>query len=176
MTSFGRRSGPLSVCLRPVTPADLPELFRFQSDPDGARMAAVIPRESQSFFSHWERVLADPSTVARAITLDSVLVGDISCFNMEGFDSVGYWIARDYWGRGIATCALALLIDEVRKRPLHARAARHNVASIRVLQRCGFVLTGYQHSPATERFLECEEAVLVLHESGDSMRPAREAS
>ncbi len=173
MTSFGRRSGPLSVCLRPVTPVDLPELFRFQSDPDGARMAAVVPRDSQSFYSHWEKILVDPSIVARAITLDSVLVGDITCFNMDGLDSVGYWIARDYWGRGIATRALDLLLQEVRKRPLHARAARHNVASIRVLEHGGFVLTGYQHSPATERFLECEEAVLVLHESGESMNPPR---
>lgn len=165
-----------TVRLRPVTPADLPELFRFQTDPDGARMAAVVPRDSQSFFSHWGKILVDPSIVARAITLDSVLVGDISCFNMEGLDSVGYWIARPYWGRGIATRALAMLLQEVRKRPLHARAARHNLASIRVLQRCGFVLTGYQHSPATERFLECEEAVLVLHELGDPMSPLHASS
>ncbi|MCC6227813.1 MAG: GNAT family N-acetyltransferase [Phycisphaerales bacterium] len=164
MSSFERRSSPLPVHLRPITTADLPELFRFQSDPDGARMAAVIPRDSQSFLSHWEKILADPSIIARAITLDSVLVGQISCFSMDGLDSVGYWIASEHWGRGIATRALALLLHEVRKRPLHARAARHNVASIRVLQRCGFVLTGYQHSPATERFLECEEAVLVLSE------------
>lgn len=162
-----------AVRLRPVTPADLPELFRIQSDPDGARMAAVIPRDSQTFFSHWERALADSSIVARAITLDSVLVGQISCFSMDGLDSVGYWIARDYWSRGIATRALALFLREVRKRPLHARAARHNVASIRVLQRCGFVLTGYQHSPATERFLECEEAVLVLPAEYDSRNPLR---
>ncbi len=112
-----------TVRLRPVTPADLPELFCFQSDPDGARMAAVIPRDSQTFFSHWERALADSSIVARAITLDSVLVGQISCFSMDGLDSVGYWIARDYWSRGIATRALALFLREVRKRPLHARAA-----------------------------------------------------
>lgn len=136
-------------------------------------MAAVVPRDSPSFFSHWEKILVDPSVVARAITLDSVLVGHISSFNMDGLDSVGYWIARDYWGRGIATRALALFLQEVRKRPLHARAARHNVASIRVLQRCGFVLTGYQHSPATDRFLECEEAVLVLPAECDLTNPPR---
>jgi RimJ/RimL family protein N-acetyltransferase len=162
-----------AVRLRDVTSADLPELFRFQSDADGARMAAVIPRDSQSFFSHWGKVLVDPSIVARAITLDAVLVGQISCFSMDGLDSVGYWIARDYWSRGIATRDLDLLLQEVRKRPLHARVARHNVASIRVLQRCGFVLTGYPRSPATERFLECEETVLVLPAEYDSTNPLR---
>ncbi len=164
MTSFGRRSSPIPVRLRPVTPADLSDLFRFQCDADGARMAAVVPRDSQSFASHWEKALIDRTIVARAITLDDVLVGHISCFNMDGLDSVGYWIARDYWGCGIATRALALFLQEVRKRPLHARVARHNAASIRVLERCGFVLTGYEHAPATERFLECEEAVFVLSE------------
>lgn len=162
-----------AVRLRPVTPPDLPDLYRFQSDPDGARMAAVVPRDSSSFYSLWEKILIDPSIVARAITLDSVLVGRISSFNMDGLDSVGYWIARDYWGRGIATRALALFLQEVRKRPLHARAARQNVASIRVLQRCGFVLTGFQHSPATERFLECEEAVFVLPAECDLTNPPR---
>ncbi|MBL8759824.1 MAG: GNAT family N-acetyltransferase [Phycisphaerae bacterium] len=162
MSSCGRRSISLSVRLRPVAQADLPELFEFQRDPEGAQMAAVVPRDHPSFLSHWEKVLNDPSVVARAITVEGVLVGDISCFSIDAADFVGYSVAREHRGRGIATRALSLLLQEVAKRPLHARAARHNLASIRVLERCGFVLVGYEHSPATERFLACEEALLVL--------------
>jgi RimJ/RimL family protein N-acetyltransferase len=81
---------------------------------------------------------------------------------MDGQDAVGYWIAREHWGRGIATRALGLLLEEVAIRPLHARAARTNAASIRVLERCGFRVTGYEHSPETERYPACEEAVLLL--------------
>lgn len=150
------------VAVRSLRSADLPELYRQQADQEGARMAAVVPRDAASFDSHWEKIMQDPSVVALAIECDGELVGQISCFKMDGVDSVGYSIAREHWGRGIATRALALLLGQVATRPLHARVARHNVASIRVLQRCGFVLTGYEHAPATERYLECEEAVLVL--------------
>ena len=48
------------------------------------------------------------------------------------------------------------------KRPLHARAARSNAGSIRVLEKCGFVLTGFEWSEETERFPACEEAIFVL--------------
>ena len=141
---------------------DLPTLFRFQTDAESNRLAAVIPRDAEAFFAIWEKIFRDPAVVARAIEADGELVGSISVFKMDGQDAVGYWIAKEWWGRGIATRALGLLLKEVAIRPLHARAARSNGASIRVLERCGFVVTGYQHSGATERYLACEEAVLIL--------------
>ena len=49
-----------------------------------------------------------------------------------------YWIARRHWGRGLATRALGLLLEEVRERPLHATVAAHNAASAAVLERHGF--------------------------------------
>ena len=75
---------------------------------------------------------------------------------------MGYWIAREHWGRGIATRALSLMLRLVAIRPLHARVARHNGASIRVLQRHGFSLARYEWSPGDDRYIECEEAVLIL--------------
>ena len=54
------------------------------------------------------------------------------------------------------------MLDEVKERPIHARVARDNVASIEVLERHGFVVIGYVYAPETERFLACEEAVLRL--------------
>ena len=80
---------------------------------------------------------------------------------MDGQNAVGYWIAEHYWGRGIASRALALLLEEVTIRPLTAPVAKHNHASIRVLERCGFMITGYQ-TLCDDRFPECEEAVLTL--------------
>lgn len=150
------------VQLRDVEPGDLPTLFQHQSDPEANLIAVVHAREERAFYAHWEEVLADRTVIAKAILVEGTVVGRIDCFKMEGQDAVGYWIAREYWGRGIATRALELLLQQVAIRPLHARAARSNIASIRVLERCGFVLTGYQVSLATDRFPACEEAVLVL--------------
>lgn len=156
------RAAVESVGLREVATSDLPKLFEFQRDPESNRMAAVKPRSEEEFRKCWDAILADRGGLVRAITADGVLVGHISCFNMDGMDAVGYWIAREHWGRGIATRALSRFLELVPVRPLHARAARHNAASIRVLERCGFRITGYRVSPATERYLACEEAELVL--------------
>ncbi len=150
------------VQLRDVEPEDLPTLFQQQRDPEANRMAVANARDERAFNEHWAEILGDPTVVARAILADGCLVGDINCFKSDGQDCVGYWIAREHWGRGIATRALALLLEEVATRPLHARIARTNVASLRVLEHCGFVVTGYQLTPASDRFPECEEASLVL--------------
>ncbi len=125
-------------------------------------MAVVNPRSREAFDAHWQGVLKDPTIIARAITLDATLVGNISRVHRDGRDYVGYWIARSHWGQGIATRALTLLLREVTTRPLHAKAASSNLASIRVLQRCGFVITGQHFAPATDRFPACEETVFVL--------------
>lgn len=151
-----------SVRLRPVQPGDLPRMYDLQLDPESNRMAVTIPRTREAFDSHWAKVLGDPGNITRVILVGEELVGSISCFPMDGQDHVGYWIDRAYWGMGIASKALHLLLQEVVKRPLVAAAATSNGASLRVLQKCGFIVERVRLSPANDRFPECEEAVLVL--------------
>lgn len=150
------------VSLRPVTPEDLSTIFAYQLEPESNRMAVTRPRDRETFTAHWNESLSDPKVVARAITVKGVLVGHIACFVMDGRDTVGYWIDRAHWGRGYATEALGQFLGIVTRRPLHARAARSNAGSVRVLEKCGFVLTGYEWSEETERFPACEEAIFVL--------------
>lgn len=151
-----------SVRLRPVQPGDLPRMYDLQLDPESNRMAVTIPRTRKAFDSHWANVLGDPGNITRVILVGEELVGSISCFPMDGQDHVGYWIDRAFWGKGIASHALRLLLREVTKRPLIAAAANSNGASLRVLQKCGFVVERIRLSPASDRFPECEEAILVL--------------
>lgn len=155
---------PPAVHLRPVTLADIPTLYQFQLDPESNDLAAVNPRDLPTFEAIWTKILTEPGSrvIPRAIIADGVLVGSINIFQREGQDFVGYWIDRPHWGKGIASRALALLLAEPTPRPLHAQAARHNPASIRVLTRNGFTITRYEHGPASERFRECEVAVLIL--------------
>ena len=150
------------VRLRPVQPGDLPRMYDLQLDPESNRMAVTIPRTREAFDSHWAKALDDPRNIVWVILVGEELVGTISCFPMDGQDHVGYWIDRAYWGMGIASHALHLLLREVTKRPLVAAAATSNGASLRVLQKCGFVVERVRLSPASDRFPECEEAILVL--------------
>jgi RimJ/RimL family protein N-acetyltransferase len=150
------------VSLRPVQPANLTRMYELQLDPESNRMAGTIARTKEVFDSHWAKSLDDPNIDARVILLGEETVGFISCFPREGQDHVGYWIDRVHWGRGIASRALHLLLRAVAKRPLVATAATSNAASLRVLQKGGFVIEQIRLAPADERHPECEEAVLVL--------------
>src|SRR5690606_32319015 len=55
---------------------------------------------------------------------------------------IGYWIGKPYWGRGVATGALMLLVRELFQTTdaerLQAWVYADNVASMRVLEKAGF--------------------------------------
>jgi RimJ/RimL family protein N-acetyltransferase len=150
------------VRLRTVEQNDLPRMCQMQLDPESNRMAVTIPRSAEEFEAHWANVMRDSSVTAKAILLGVALVGYISCFGRDGQVHVGYWISREHWGKGIASRALELLLLEVPTRPLYAHVATSNGASLRVLQKCGFIVERVGVSPATDRWPECEEAILVL--------------
>lgn len=128
--------GPIS--LRQVEPADLPVFYDHQRDPVAHRMAAFPPRDRDAFMTHWKTVLADESVIVRTIIVDTEVVGNVVCYEHSGRRLVGYWIGRTFWGRGIASRALAAFVSEIPTRPLHAYVAAKNRASIRVLEKCGF--------------------------------------
>ncbi len=155
---------PPAVVLRPVTRADLGALYEFQREAEGAALAGVNPRSLEDFNAVWDKILAGPpvseGAVARAIIADNALAGSIGYFRQEETDFIGYWISRANWGRGIASRAVGLMLGEISVRPLFARVASHNAASLRVLSKNGFVEVSRRQSPGTERYHACEEVTL----------------
>jgi RimJ/RimL family protein N-acetyltransferase len=135
--------GPSLVRLRAVEDADLSIFLTHQDDPIAAAMAAFATRDPQAFLEHWAEIRADPAVVTRTITVGDAVVGDIVCWvEAPGRREVGYWIGREHWGRGYATAALRLLLEDVPDRPIEARVAEHNARSRRVLEHCGFLRVG----------------------------------
>jgi RimJ/RimL family protein N-acetyltransferase len=130
--------------LREVVEADLAVFYEHQRDPQAAAMAAFPPRDRDAFMAHWAKTLANDSVLRRTVVFDGEVAGHIGCWEADGRLIVGYWIGREFWGRGLATRALAELLGMVDARPLHAYVAKGNVASIRVLEKCGFVEIGEQ--------------------------------
>ncbi|MDQ3708653.1 MAG: GNAT family N-acetyltransferase [Actinomycetota bacterium] len=153
------------VALRPLTASDLDEVFEQMRDPTAVWMAAFTPEDPgdrAAFDRRMRRILDDPQTNASAITADGVLVGSISTFpSDEGLPEVTYWIARSHWGQGIAGRALQLMLDQT-DRPLLARAASDNAASLRSLERIGFRQIGTNRDFAPGRGAEVEETLLRL--------------
>lgn len=132
----------MDVSLRAVLDEDLPLLHAYQCEPEALAMAAFPSRERAAFDAHWAKIRADAANVTRAVVVDGVVAGNVVSWPADGRRLVGYWIGQAYWGRGVATRALAALLDEVTERPLYAHVAAHNAASVRVLEKCGFVRTG----------------------------------
>ena len=150
------------VRLRKVRQADLPILFEHQRDPVAARLAAFPSREWDAFQAHWARILADPKVAARAILFEGQVAGNLVSWELAGETLVGYWIGRGYWGKGVASRALSLFLRQVKTRPLFAHVAKSNLASIRVLEKCGFLICA-EDSTEREKLIDgVEEIVLKL--------------
>ncbi len=153
------------IQLRHVEETDLQIFFENQLDPEANQMAAFTakdPTDRSAFDAHWAKIMADESIMIRTILLDGVVAGSILSHGWFGELEVSYWIGREFWGQGIATQALQLFLGEQRERPLYARAVHDNYASLRVLEKCGFVVDGQDVGFANARGIEVAEVILKL--------------
>lgn len=106
-------------------------------------MAAFPSRPHDVFMAHWKKILAgQDGAINRTVLYQGQVTGNIGCWEQDGESKVAYWLGKEFWSRGIASAALGLFLREVTVRPLHARVVKHNIGSIRVLQKCGFTISG----------------------------------
>jgi len=165
-------SGPTSeVALRAVTEGDLVTFFKQQQDPVARWMVAFTPKDATdwaAFAAKWAKILGNEAGAARTIVCGGQPAGNLLSFvaPWSGQREVSYWIGREYWGQGVATKALTAFIELLADRPLYARAAADNIASIRVLEKCGFIPIGRDRGFAEARGEEIEEVILELRADG----------
>lgn len=124
--------------LRGVTEGDLDAFYEHQADPEGAVMVGFPSRTREAHIEHWHRNLAREDNISRTIAVDCAVAGHVVSWESDARRWVGYWIGREFWGRGIATAALKLFLVDVTARPLHAFVAVHNIGSRRVLEKTSF--------------------------------------
>jgi RimJ/RimL family protein N-acetyltransferase len=154
-----------SIILRPVLETDLSILFENQKNHEASQMAAFVsrdPADRKAFFAHWRRILSDQKVITKTILWRGQVSGMVGSFLLDGKPQVTYWIGKEFWGNGIATQALTAFLHIVRDRPLYASAAKDNVASIRVLEKCGFVMRGSAKAFARARGTEIDEIFFEL--------------
>lgn len=131
-----------NVELRDVTEDDLPIFFQHQLDPDANRMADFPARDREAFMAHWKKIMSDETNILKTILLDGQVAGNVVSWIQSGEQKIGYWIGKAYWGRGVASQGVSQFLTLVKARPLYAHVAKHNVASLRVLEKCGFKIAG----------------------------------
>lgn len=155
----------VNVQLRPVADSDLPIFYEHQRDALGIHMAAFTvkdPDDRAAFDDHWRRLRNDPTILMRTIEVDGQPAGHVSSYAGDVGLEVTYWLGRAYWGRGIASAALQAFLLIETHRPLRGRAAADNAASLRVMEKCGFVRIGHDRGYANARRAEIDEVLLEL--------------
>lgn len=154
------------IVLRDVVDSDLPIFFEHQLDEEANWMAAFTakdPSDREAFMAHWARIRGDETTVNQTILYDGRVAGSVSSYQEEpGRPEVTYWLGREFWGRGIATRALTAFLETMTTHRIYARAAKDNIGSLRVLEKCGFTIIGEDHGFANGRGAEVEEYLLRL--------------
>ncbi len=137
--------------LRPYRTEDARAVCAVADDPLVARwMTRAFPHPyTLRDATRWIE-LATSNTRGRyyAIEVSGIVAGGIGVEPFSGERArtavFGYWLGRSYWGRGIGTDAARTLSDDAlrdgRLRRLEARVFAPNLASARVLEKCGFQL------------------------------------
>ena len=113
--------------------------------------------------SHWAKIRADDSVLVKTILFHEEVAGNIVCFEQLGEREVGYWLGKQYWGKGIATQALEEFLKQIETRPLFAHVAKHNIGSRRVLEKCGFTISGEDRFFSQILGEDINEFILVLN-------------
>ena len=102
---------------------------------------------------------ADESeTFAFAITVDNMVIGSISIFRQGNIHrqtaELGYYIAEEYWGKGIMTEAVKQICEYVFANSdiirIYAEPFAYNIASCRALEKAGFQYEGTLRSNAVK--------------------------
>ena len=113
------------------------------------------------------------STFARAITLDGRVVGSIGAFRQGNIHrqtaELGYYLAEEYWGKGIMTDAIRKLCDTIFETTdilrIYAEPFSYNAGSRRALEKAGFAFEGMMKSNAVKNGKVVDMALYSLTRS-----------
>lgn len=143
------------LVLRPFALADAEDVQRLVGDRDVAEPTSGVPHPyldgmAESWIKSHRKFYADGRQIVFAITLreSDELIGSISLMEIsQGHQraEIGYWLGKDYWGKGYVTEAARKVIAfgfELSLHRIHARCLKRNQASARVLEKAGMQFEG----------------------------------
>lgn len=127
---------------------------------DNLRDGLPYPYTEQDGVDYISAMLSanENDTFAFAITVDNKVIGNIGVFRQENIHrqtaELGYYIAEEYWGRGIMTEAVKQICEYVFDKSdiirIYAEPFAYNIASCRVLEKARFQYEGTLRSNAVK--------------------------
>ena len=175
----GQTETTARLTLRPPAEADADAVAALLNDPEVAGAGATLPYPCER--GHALEFVARAGAEIRAgrgivlllhERLGGRLVGCVGAGIEAATAEVGFWIGRDFWGRGYATEAVRRLLRLLfRARGVGmawATARPGNLASRRVLGKCGFMRDGVRASPAASAGGEALDVFVLDREVWES--------
>ena len=150
------------IVLRDVIQSDLPIFYEHQLDKDATKMASFPSRTEEAFMAHWAKIMSNTKGMIKTILFDEQVAGNVLSFEMEEKREIGYWLGKEFWGKGIASESLKQFLGHEMKRPLFAHVSKQNPASKKVLEKCGFKVIGEDKWRPIPEWEEVEEFILKL--------------
>ena len=152
------------ICkIRKWTLSDAPDLAAALSNrkiQDNLRDGLPYPYTEQDGADFISAMLSadENETFAFAVTADGKVIGSIGVFRQGNIHrqtaELGYYIAEEYWGRGIMTEAVKQICKYVFNKSniirIYAEPFAYNTASCRVLEKAGFQYEGTLRSNAVK--------------------------
>jgi RimJ/RimL family protein N-acetyltransferase len=141
------------ITLREYLPSDLDQLVRLANDAEVSRyLVYTFPHPYTHADGDWwiRTGSKQKGVIARVIEHQRVLVGTVGITLQDGWrdhlGEIGYWVGRQYWGRGIASAALQQMTEygfaDLQLKKLYAGVLAPNTQSMRILVKCGYELEG----------------------------------
>lgn len=137
------------ITLRKFQSSDEALLVSYLNDPAQTHfLSARIPQPYTLESAQWWINSGSHTGIVCAIEHEGIFVGTISAlpgeFEKQKTAEIGYWVARPYWGKGIASAALqtftSLLFKTTDLIRLYASVMEGNRASAKVLENSGYTL------------------------------------
>ena len=127
---------------------------------------ATTVEEALADFRRTQRPGAN--SFGRTVRADGRYVGDVWVYCIDHTDTPNAMLSycifeKEVNGRGIATKAVGLFLEEFTERPVRARAVADNVSSIRILEKYGFTVIGETRGFANARGTVVRELELELN-------------
>ncbi len=161
--------------------ADLAAAISNKKVQDNLRDGLPYPYTEQDGRDYITEMLSadENETFAFAITADNKVVGSIGIFRQGNIHmrtaELGYYIAEEYWGKGIMTEAVKQICKYVFDKSdilrIYAEPFAYNAASCRVLEKAGFQYEGTLRDNAVKngRVLDMKMYSLLKSEVGTPM-------
>jgi RimJ/RimL family protein N-acetyltransferase len=137
---------------------DLASVISNKKIQDNLRDGLPYPYTEQDATDYISAMLSEDEneTFAFAITTDNKAIGSIGAFRQKNIHKhtaeIGYYIAEEYWGKGLMTEAVkqicSYIFDKSNIVRIYAEPFSYNKASCRVLEKAGFLYEGTLRSNA----------------------------